>query len=53
MIFAVILILFIIFEPTGLYGRWLKIRVWFEIFPLARRDMFRRQKSYLKTERMK
>ena len=53
MIFAVILILFIIFEPTGLYGRWLKIRTWFEIFPLARRDMFRRQKSYLKTERMK
>jgi len=53
MLFSVILILFIIFEPTGLYGRWLKIRTWFEIFPLARRDMFRRQKSYLKTERMK
>lgn len=53
MLFSVLLILFIIFEPTGLYGRWLKIRTWFEIFPLARRDMFRRQKSYLKTERMK
>lgn len=53
MLFSIILILFIIFEPTGLYGRWLKIRTWFEIFPLARRDMFRRQKSYLKTERMK
>lgn len=53
MIFSLILIGFIIFEPTGLYGRWLKIRTWLEIFPLARRDMFRRQKSYLKTERMK
>ncbi|WP_298496774.1 branched-chain amino acid ABC transporter permease [uncultured Maritimibacter sp.] len=53
MLFSVILILFIIFEPTGLYGRWLKIRTWFEIFPLARRDMFRRHKTYLKTERMK
>jgi branched-chain amino acid transport system permease protein len=53
MMFSVLLILFIIFEPTGLYGRWLKIRTWFEIFPLARRDMFRRQKTYLKTERMK
>ncbi len=53
MLFSVLLIFFIIFEPTGLYGRWLKIRTWFEIFPLARRDMFRRQKSYLKTERMK
>jgi branched-chain amino acid transport system permease protein len=53
MVFSVLLLLFIIFEPTGLYGRWLKIRTWFEIFPLARRDMFRRQKSYLKTERMR
>ncbi len=52
-IFSLILIGFIIYEPTGLYGRWLKIRTWWEIFPLARRDMFRRQKSYLKTERMR
>lgn len=52
-IFSLILIGFIIYEPAGLYGRWLKIRVWWEIFPLARRDMFRRQKSYLKTERQK
>ncbi|MGR3321547.1 MAG: branched-chain amino acid ABC transporter permease [Pseudooceanicola sp.] len=53
MLFSLILIGFIIYEPTGLYGRWLKIRTWFEIFPLARKDMFRRQKSYLKTERMR
>ncbi|THH39078.1 branched-chain amino acid ABC transporter permease [Aliishimia ponticola] len=52
-IFSLILITFIIYEPAGLYGRWLKMRVWWEIFPLARRDMFRRQKSYLKTERQK
>ena len=50
-IFATILILFILFEPMGLYGRWLKIRTYFELFPFYRRDMFRRQKSYLKTER--
>ncbi|MTJ05893.1 MAG: branched-chain amino acid ABC transporter permease [Sediminimonas qiaohouensis] len=53
MLFAMILVGFIIYEPTGLYGRWLKTKVWFELFPLARRDMFRRQKSYLKTERQK
>ncbi|MDR9486344.1 MAG: branched-chain amino acid ABC transporter permease [Sediminimonas sp.] len=53
MLFALILVGFIIYEPTGLYGRWLKTKVWFELFPLARRDMFRRQKSYLKTERQK
>ena len=52
-IFSLILIGFIIYEPTGLYGRWLKIRAWTELFPLARKDMFRRQKSYLKTERMR
>ncbi len=52
-VFGMILILFILFEPMGLYGRWLKIRTWFELFPFARKDMFRRQKSYLKTERLR
>lgn len=52
-VFGLILIAFIIFEPMGLYGRWLKIRIWLELFPFARRDMFRRQKSYLKTERLR
>lgn len=51
--FGLILVLFIIFEPLGLYGRWVKIRIWLELFPFARRDMFRRQKSYLKTERLR
>ena len=31
----------------------MKWKVWFDLFPLYRRDMFRRQKSYLKTERMR
>lgn len=53
MLFSLILVGFIIYEPTGIFGRWLKIKYWFEVFPLARRDVFRRQKSYLKTERMK
>ena len=52
-IFAMILITFIIIEPLGIYGRWTKIRIWLELFPMARKDMFRRQKSYLKTERMR
>lgn len=52
-VFGAILIAFILFEPMGLYGRWLKIRIWLELFPFARRDMFRRQKSYLKTERLR
>jgi branched-chain amino acid transport system permease protein len=52
-VFGVILILFIIFEPLGLYGRWLKVRTWFELFPFYRRGMFRRQKSYMKSERLR
>ncbi|MEX0954905.1 MAG: branched-chain amino acid ABC transporter permease [Rhizobiaceae bacterium] len=52
-IFGSILIGFILFEPMGIYGRWIKIRTYFQLFPFYRRDMFRRQKSYLKTERMR
>ena len=52
-VFGAILILFLLFEPMGLYGRWLKIRVFLELFPFARKDMFKRQKSYLKTERLR
>jgi len=50
-IFGMILIAVILFEPMGLYGRWLKIKAYFELFPFYRKDMFRRQKTYLKTER--
>ncbi len=52
-VFGMILILFILFEPDGIYGRWVKTRIWFELFPFARKDMFKRQKSYLKTERLR
>jgi branched-chain amino acid transport system permease protein len=52
-VFGVILILVIIFEPLGLYGRWLKVRAWFELFPFYRKGMFRRQKSYMKSERLR
>lgn len=52
-IFAIVLVLFILFEPLGIYGRWLKVRTFFQIFPLYRKNMFRRQKSFLKTERMR
>lgn len=52
-VFGGILILFILFEPMGLWGRWLKIKAFIELFPFARKDMFKRQKSYLKTERLR
>lgn len=52
-VFGLILILFLVYEPLGIYGRWVKIRTYFELFPLYRRATFKRQKSYLRTERMR
>jgi branched-chain amino acid transport system permease protein len=52
-VFGLILIAFIVFEPYGLYGRWLKIRTWFDVFPFYRRGTFRRQRSYLRSERLR
>jgi len=52
-IFGIFLVAFVLFEPLGLYGLWLKIRTFLEIFPFYRKGMFKRQKSYLKSERLK
>lgn len=52
-LFGIILVLFIIFEPQGLYGRWMKFKLFLEMFPLYRKATFKRQKTYLKTERVK
>jgi len=52
-VFGLVLALFVLFEPRGLNGRWLKIRALLESFPLYRRDTFRRQKTYMKSERYK
>ena len=51
-VFGAILVLFLVFEPLGIYGRWLKIRAWFDEFPLYRRATHKRQKSYLRTDRV-
>ncbi|MFN3954171.1 MAG: branched-chain amino acid ABC transporter permease [Pararhodobacter sp.] len=52
-IFGLVLALFVLFEPRGLNGRWLKARALIEAFPLYRRDTFKRQKAYMKSERYK
>ena len=51
-LFGTILVLFLIFEPLGIHGRWIKIRQYFSHFPLYRRATFKRQKSYLRSERV-
>jgi branched-chain amino acid transport system permease protein len=50
-IFGLVLAVFVLFEPTGLNGRWLKFRALLETFPLYRRDTFRRGKVYMRSER--
>jgi branched-chain amino acid transport system permease protein len=50
-IYGVIIIMFVLFEPLGLYGRWLKIKLFFQLFPLYKRATFKRQKIYVKSER--
>lgn len=52
-LFGLILVLFLIYEPLGIYGRWRKIRQFFDEFPLYRKATHKRQKSYLRTERVR
>ena len=51
-LFGLILILFLVFEPLGIYGRWRKVRQYLDEFPLYRKSTHKRQKRYLRTERM-
>ena len=53
LLFGLIIVVFIVFEPQGIHGRWMKLRHFFETFPYYRKASFVRQKSYLKTERMR
>ncbi|NQU12650.1 MAG: branched-chain amino acid ABC transporter permease [Desulfobacteraceae bacterium] len=50
-LYGLMIILFILFEPLGIYGRWRKTRFYFEMFPLYKKDTFRREKKYFKAER--
>ena len=52
-IFGLILVLVLIYEPLGIYGRWLKIRHYLEEFPLYRKASHKKQRSYLRTERLR
>lgn len=53
LLFGLIIVIVILFEPLGISGRWQKLLHFFETFPYYRRASFVRQKSYLKTERMR
>ncbi|MES2361701.1 MAG: branched-chain amino acid ABC transporter permease [Pseudomonadota bacterium] len=52
-VYGVVLVAFVLFEPMGLYGRWLKMRTWLQMFPFYRQGLFKRQKSFQKSDRLK
>lgn len=53
LVYGLVLIAFVLFEPMGLYGRWLKMRTYIQMFPFYRQGMFKRQKSFQKSERLR
>jgi branched-chain amino acid transport system permease protein len=52
-VYGTVLIGFVLFEPLGIYGRWLKVRTYFQLFPFYRKGLFKRQKSFQKSDRLK
>jgi branched-chain amino acid transport system permease protein len=52
-VYGAVLIAFVLFEPLGLYGRWLKIRTYLQLFPFYRKGLFKRQKSFQKSDRLR
>lgn len=52
-VYGGVLVAFVLFEPLGLYGRWLKVRTYLQLFPFYRKGMFKRQKSFQKSDRLK
>ena len=50
---AVTGLLVILLEPLGIYGRWLKIRIFFSTFPMYKSATFKRQKTYMRSERLR
>src|SRR5438445_1979040 len=52
-LFGLILVLFILFEPLGIHGRSRKLELYFSTFPLSKRATFRRQKAYMRSERLR
>jgi len=53
-LFGLILVLVILFEPQGIYGRWQKIRDYYQRPPDQRvKAPHKRQKAYWRTERLR
>nr|WP_297383388.1 branched-chain amino acid ABC transporter permease [uncultured Roseateles sp.] len=52
-VYGAVLVAFVLLEPLGLYGRWLKVRTYLQLFPFYREGLFKRQKAFQKSDRLK
>jgi branched-chain amino acid transport system permease protein len=52
-VFGLVIVLFMLYEPLGIYGRWRKVKHYFAMFPMYRKATFKRQKSYVKSDRLR
>ncbi|RYF61759.1 MAG: branched-chain amino acid ABC transporter permease [Comamonadaceae bacterium] len=50
-VYGAVLVFFVLLEPRGLNGRWIRLRGALEQFPLLTPSSARRQKSYMRSER--
>lgn len=50
-VLGIVLIAFILLEPRGLHGLWVKVRTYLDIFPLYRKGDFRRHRRFVRSER--
>jgi branched-chain amino acid transport system permease protein len=50
-VYGAVLVFFVLLEPRGLNGRWIRMLSALDEFPLRQRAAMRRQKSYMRSER--
>jgi branched-chain amino acid transport system permease protein len=50
-VYGLLLLFFIVVEPQGLYGIWLKVKHYFSQFPFYRKGELARNKTFAKAER--
>src|SRR5215468_2088005 len=49
-IYGIIIMVFVLFEPLGLYGRWLKIKPFLQVVPVLQRGHFKGEDNFVKSE---
>ena len=50
-VYGAVLVVFVLWEPLGLNGRWMKVRALFSDYPMLRKPVARRAKAYMRSER--